>query len=123
MFSRLLADLVLITHAVFILFVVFGALLVIRWKHLIWIHLPCVIWGVLLEFRGWICPLTYLENYLRRAAGADGYSGDFIAHYLIPIVYPPGLTTTLQIFLGIAVLVINLAVYSYIWWCLHREHI
>ncbi|MBI4006486.1 MAG: DUF2784 domain-containing protein, partial [Gammaproteobacteria bacterium] len=94
-----------------------------RWKRLIWIHLPCVIWGALLEFRGWICPLTYLENYLRGAAGADGYSGDFIAHYLLPIVYPSGLTTTFQIILGIAMLAINLVIYSYILWCLHRVHI
>lgn len=108
----LLADLVLLLHATFILFVVFGGLLVF-WRHAIaWIHLPCAIWGMLIEFKGWICPLTYLENDLRKAAGNSGYEGGFIDHYLLPIVYPPGLTTETQILLGVLVLLVNVIVYA-----------
>ena len=121
MLSLLLADLVLITHALFIVFVIFGGVLVL-WSHwVIWIHIPCAVWGMLIEFRGWICPLTYLENDLREVAGASGYSGGFIEHYLTLIIYPPGLTQDIQILLGITVLVINLIIYGYIWWCWHRD--
>ena len=123
MFSRLLADIILVIHALFIVFVTFGGLFVFRWKKILWIHLPCVLWAILLEFRGWICPLTYLENYLRRTAVTNGYSGDFIAHYLIPIVYPPGLTTSIEMLLGITALVINLVIYNYLWWYWHRDQI
>lgn len=120
MFSLLLADLVLIIHALFIVFVIFGGLLVL-WSHrVIWVHLPCAVWGMLIEFRGWICPLTYLENDLREAAGVSGYSWGFIEHYLTPFIYPPGLTQEIQIFLGIFVLVINLIIYGFIGRSWHR---
>jgi len=111
----LLADLTLLLHATFILFVVFGGVLVF-WQHgLIWLHIPCVLWGALIEFKGWICPLTYLENELRTMAGTRGYTGGFIDHYLVPLVYPSGLTSELQVLLGLAVLLINAIVYSLIW--------
>lgn len=121
MFSLLLADLVLIIHVLFIVFVIFGGVLALRWHRVIWIHLPCAVWGMLIEFRGWICPLTYLENDLRKVAGASGYSSGFIEHYLTPIIYPPGLTQEIQILLGISVIIINLVIYSYVGWCWHRD--
>lgn len=123
MFFPLLADFVLIIHALFIVFVIFGGVLAL-WSHwVIWIHLPCAVWGMLIEFRGWVCPLTYLENDLRKAAGASGYSSGFIEHHLMPIIYPPGLTQEIQILLGISVVIINLVIYSYVGWCWHRDRI
>ncbi len=110
-----LADFVLVIHTLFIVFVVFGGLIVLKWHRIIWFHIPCVIWGALIEFFGWICPLTYLENYLLELGNANSYEGSFIQHYLIPIVYPSGLTTDIQILLGSAVIVINLFIYYIIW--------
>jgi len=112
----LLADLVLLIHATFILFVVFGGLLVF-WRHgLAWLHIPAALWGMLIEFMGWVCPLTYLENDLRTAAGASGYSGGYIDHYLMPLLYPSGLTPNMQIMLGLAVLLINTVIYISLWY-------
>ena len=91
-----------------------GGLLVVKWPRLIWLHLPSVAWGVLVEFTGWICPLTPLENSLRAMGGATAYGSDFIAHYLLPILYPTGLTRTVQILLGLLVVVINVAAYGWI---------
>ncbi len=116
MLPQLLADLTLITHLLFIIFVILGALLVIKWRWLIWIHLPCAIWGALLEINYWICPLTHLENYFRRQANEAGYTGGFIEHYLIPIIYPPGLTPGLQLAIGIFVILINFVIYGFITW-------
>lgn len=110
----LLADAVLLLHLAFILFVVFGALLVWRFPRLIWLHLPAAIWGALIEFSGHVCPLTPLENHLRLMSGAAGYHGDFIAHYLMPLIYPRALTRELQMLLGTAVIVINVAAYALI---------
>jgi len=112
---NLLADLVLLLHATFILFVVLGGLLVFWRLGLAWLHLPCAFWGMLIELKGWICPLTYLENDLRSAAGSNGYAGGFIEHYLAPLVYPPGLTTEIQILLGLLVLFINVIIYTLVW--------
>ena len=109
-----LADLVLTIHMLFILFVVLGALLVLKWHLLIWIHIPCVIWAAILELRGWICPLTYLENYLRKLGNSDEYIGDFIQHYLTPVIYPTALTTEIQVYLGISVLIINIITYGFV---------
>ena len=111
----LLADLILILHATFILFVVFGAVLVFWRRGIAWVHIPCALWGILIELRGWICPLTYLENDLRAAAGAGGYSGGFIDHYLMPLVYPAGLTSSTQFILGLAVLFFNAIIYTLVW--------
>jgi uncharacterized protein DUF2784 len=110
-----LADLVLIVHLSFIVFVIFGGLLALKWHKAIWIHIPCAIWGALIEFFGWICPLTYLENYFREIANVSRYETSFIQHYLLPIIYPPGLTTDIQILLGVIVIVMNFIIYSVVW--------
>ena len=106
------ADAVVLLHAAFVLFVVFGGLLVLRWRWIAWLHVPAVLWGVAIEFGGWVCPLTPLENYLRQTGGAVGYEGDFIAHYVLPILYPAALTRSWQIFLGACALAINLLIYG-----------
>ena len=108
----LAADLVLVLHLCFILFVAVGALLVLHWPRLAWAHLPAALWGALIELTGWICPLTPLENSLRRNAGEAGYAGGFIEHYVLPLIYPPGLTREIQLGLGIAVLGLNGLVYG-----------
>jgi hypothetical protein len=109
---RLLANAVVAVHGLFILFVVFGGFVAWRWRWVAAIHLPCAVWGMLIEFRGWICPLTPLENSLRARAGQAGYSGGFIEHYLLPAIYPAGLTPQMQLVLGSAVLVINAVAYA-----------
>ena len=114
MIYRAAADLVALTHFAFVLFVVLGALLVVRWRRLAWLHLPCAIWGALIEFSGFVCPLTPLENWLRQRAGSAGYSGGFIEHYLMPVLYPAGLSRSVQIVLGLAVVLINLSIYGWI---------
>jgi hypothetical protein len=115
MIYKLLADLVFLAHLAFVLFVVLGGIAVWRVPKLAWIHLPVVAWGALIEFAGWICPLTPWEQSLRRLAGEDGYSGGFVEHYLLPILYPEGLTREVQIVLGVLVLVINAVAYALIW--------
>ncbi len=109
-----LADLVLLLHLGFILFVALGGLLVLRRPRLAWLHIPAVSWGVTVEWTGWICPLTPLENHLRILAGGAGYQGDFIRHYLLATIYPEGLTRGIQIVLGIFVLALNIAIYAYV---------
>jgi Protein of Unknown function (DUF2784) len=112
---RMLASGVLVLHAAFILFVLFGGLLALRWRVLPWLHLPAVLWVILIELNGWICPLTPLENRLLEAAGARGYSGGFVEHYLLPLIYPPGLTPGLQALFAAIVAGVNLAVYALLW--------
>jgi len=109
--NPILADLIVALHFGFILFVSLGGLLVLKWPKLMWLHLPAAIWGASIEFAGWICPLTSLENRLRSASGGQ-YASDFIEHYLMPIIYPAGLTREIQIGLGIAVIVLNLLIYA-----------
>jgi hypothetical protein len=109
-----LANLVLVVHGAFVLFVVFGGLLAARWPRAAWVHLPAAAWGALIEFRGWICPLTPLENHLRNLAGQAGYGGGFVEHYLLAWLYPSGLTRSVQLTLGLSVLVINVAVYAWV---------
>ena len=111
----LLADLMILLHAIFILFVVFGGVLVLWRRGLAWFHVPCALWGTLIEFQGWACPLTYLENDLRAAAGTSGYSDGYIDQYLMPLVYPLGLTSDMQVLLGLAVVFINVIIYTLIW--------
>jgi len=118
MLYRMLASGVLVLHAAFILFVLFGGLLALRWRVLPWLHLPAVLWVILIELNGWICPLTPLENRLLEAAGARGYSGGFVEHYLLPLIYPPGLTPGLQALFAAIVAGVNLAVYALLW---HRR--
>ena len=112
MWYRALADFVVVVHIAFVAFVVLGGLLVLRQPRLAWLHLPAAAWGVMIEFAGWTCPLTPLENAFRERGGDAGYSGGFIEHYLLPVLYPAGLTRGIQFALGAAVLAINLAVYG-----------
>ena len=108
---RALADLVLVLHLGFVLFVVLGGLLVLRWPLLAWLHLPAAAWGALIEFAGWICPLTPLEQRLRVLAGDGGYQGGFIEHYVTAWLYPAGLTRSTQLLLGVLVILVNLLIY------------
>jgi len=112
---ELLADGVLLLHLCFILFVVLGGLLVLRWRWMAWAHLPAVGWGTLVEVMGWICPLTPLEIALRRAANSAVYDATFIERYLMPIVYPSGLTREIQWVFGGLVVGMNLGVYYVLW--------
>ena len=114
--SRVVADLVVVVHLSFIVFVVLGGLLALRWRAAPWLHLPAASWGATSEFFGWSCPLTPLESWLRDASGAGGYSGGFIEHYVLPIVYPAELTREMQLVLGAFVIAINLAIYTLVWW-------
>jgi uncharacterized membrane protein YedE/YeeE len=118
MWYRTGADLVVIVHLLFICFIVGGAFLTWRWPWIVWLHIPAVVYGALIEFAGFSCPLTVLENDLRRRAGEAGYSGGFIEHYLIRVVYPPGLTRGMQIGLGLFVLLVALLGY---WGLLRRR--
>jgi hypothetical protein len=110
----ILADIVVWIHLAFVLFAVLGAILVIWWRWIFWLHLPAIFWAVWMEFSGKICPLTPLENWLRIRAGQGGYRGDFVEHYLMPVLYPVGLTRNIQILLGLLVIIINAALYGYI---------
>ena len=112
MIYRALADLIVALHLVFVLFVVLGGLLVLRWPRTAWLHIPAAVWGVLIEYTGWICPLTPLENSFRTRGGEAGYSGGFIEHYIQPVLYPAGLTRGTQIVLGSFVLLLNLSAYG-----------
>ncbi len=111
---RILADAVVGLHFVFVVFVVAGGLLVLRWPKLAYLHIPAAVWGAAIEFAGWICPLTPLENWLRGQAGEGGYSTGFIEHYLLPVLYPSALTRDIQLVLGVLVIGVNLAIYSYV---------
>ena len=108
---NLLADAVLVVHLAFIVFVVLGGLVVLRWPRLAWAHVPAFAWGALISFAGWICPLTPLENWLRRQAGGETYTGGFIERYLTAAIYPQGLTRGTQVAIGVGVLLLNAFVY------------
>jgi len=114
MIYNLLADLVMLLHFGFILFAVFGALLLLRWPRLIWLHLPTALWAMGIEFYGGICPLTPLENRLRAMGGKRGYSESFVEHYLGAVIYPGDITPVMGMVLGAAVLLINLGLYTWI---------
>jgi hypothetical protein len=109
--QRWAADGVVLLHFAFVLFVVCGGLLVLRRPRLAWLHLPVAVYGVAIEWIGWVCPLTPLENRLRHAAGQSGYAGGFVEHYLLPVLYPSGLTPTVQGVLGGLVLAVNVVIY------------
>jgi hypothetical protein len=122
MIFRWLADAVALLHAAFVVFVILGGFLVLRWPRVAWFHVPAAIWGVLIEYAGWICPLTPIENAFRERAGQAGYSGGFIEHYVLGALYPAGLTREIQWVLGGLVLLINLLVYGSIWIRWRRRH-
>ena len=121
MIPRLAADSVLVAHLAFIVFVLAGGLLVLRRPIWAALHLPAVAWGAFAELTGTLCPLTPLENSLRRAAGAAGYEGGFIEHYMLPLIYPAGLTPRVQIVLGLVVLLVNVPIYALAWRRWKRE--
>src|SRR5687767_9285935 len=112
MIYRTLADLIVIAHIGFVLFVVLGGFLVRRWPRLIYVHVPVAVYGVLIELIGWVCPLTPLENHLRSLGGQAGYSGGFVEHYLLPILYPNALTRNVQLVLGGLVIAFNVVAYT-----------
>jgi hypothetical protein len=114
LFYPLLADLVVLVHAAFVLFVIFGGLLAIKWQGVAWIHLPAAVWGAIVEIFGWVCPLTPLENWLRQKGGESGYGSDFIARYVLPTLYPADLTRGVQTALGLFVILVNLVIYTWI---------
>ena len=112
MLDRLTADAIVVFHLLFICFAIGGGLLVLRWRWLMFAHLPCVAWAVLVELMHWPCPLTRWENHFRERYGAGGYDGGFIDHYLIPIIYPDGLTDAIQVAIGLFVFAVNTTVYG-----------
>lgn len=108
----------LILHLAFVVFVLCGGLFVLKWRWMAWLHLPAAFWGAVVEFTGWICPLTPLENWLRAQGGEATYRSDFNAQYLLPVLYPDNLTRGIQLLLGTMVIVLNAAVY---WWLWRRQ--
>jgi len=110
---QIAADFLVVLHLGFVGFVVIGGFLVLRWRWVLFLHVPAAVWGALIEFQGWLCPLTLLEQQLRQAGGQAGYTGGFIEHYVLPIVYPSDLTREVQIVLGVFVVAINVAVYGW----------
>jgi len=121
--ARLAADAVLLVHLLFILFMALGGLLVVWRARWAWLHLPAVAWGVWIESTHGICPLTPLENSLRRAAGERGYAGGFVEHYLVPLIYPPGLTPALQAGLALALVTVNFLLYGWAALRFRRRHV
>jgi hypothetical protein len=112
---RVLADLVLALHLGFIAFALAGGLLALRWRRCAWVHVPAAVWAALVELRGWLCPLTPLEGWLRRAGGGAEYEAGFLEHWLAPVIYPAGLTHDLQVLLGSLVVAVNASIYLWVW--------
>ena len=115
MIYRALADFVLLLHMAFVLFVALGGFLAFKWRRVAWFHIPAALWASLIEFVGWECPLTPLENWLRRKGGEAGYQTGFIERYLLPLIYPAPVSRTLHVVLGLLVLGVNLAIYWRLW--------
>jgi len=111
----LLADIVLVAHLAFVLFAGLGGLLALHWRRAAWVHIPAVAWGAFIEVSGGICPLTPLENSLRKAAGGTGYQGGFIEHYLVPLLYPDALSRDAQYFLAAFLVALNVVIYAFVW--------
>lgn len=111
---RLLADAVVIIHLGFIVFVMVGGFLALLFPKVIWVHLPCVAWGITVELAGFVCPLTPLENLYRYRAGQDRYAGDFVMHYIEPLIYPEGLTRETQAALAVIVILVNTCAYGWL---------
>ena len=112
MLYSVLANVTVFIHFLFLVFVVTGALLILKWRWVIFLHIPAALWGALIMFKGWICPLTPLEIRLRRAAGEAGYDEGFIEYYILPLIYPDILTRDLQICLGLGVVLVNFIIYG-----------
>jgi hypothetical protein len=118
MSARIAADLIVLVHFAFVVFVVAGGALLIRHLAVAWLHLPALAWGAYAELSATVCPLTPIENALRARAGVGGYRGGFVEHYVMPLLYPPGLAASQQRWLGVAVIVLNVFVYA---WALRRH--
>lgn len=114
MFYSIVADLLVILHLGFVCFVVLGGFLVLIWKRVIYFHIPAAVWGALMEFRGWICPLTSWEHQFRKMADQSGYSEGFVEQYILPLLYPSFLTYDIQIVLGTFVIAINILIYGWV---------
>jgi len=114
--AGLAADSLVVLHLAFVLFVILGGLLVYRWPRWAWVHVPAFLWGAVIEFGDWVCPLTPLEQRLRALAGEGGYTGGFVEHYILPLIYPEGLTREIQLALGLFVLGVNAVVYGVWLW-------
>ena len=121
MFYGIIADIVVLIHLTFVIFAALGGVLFVWRRWAMWLHLPAFLWAVWIEIAGGICPLTPLENWLRTKAGQGGYEGDFVAAYLLPLLYPAGLTRNVQTMLAILIIVINIAVYGFIFYKHSRE--
>ena len=121
MVYQTLANVVVVIHLSFVIFVVLGAVLTLWRRWVVWLHFPAFLWAVWIEFTGGICPLTPLENWLRIKAGQGGYEGDFVATYLLPVLYPAGLTRNEQLLLAMTVIVINVAIYGSIFYKRNRK--
>jgi len=121
MTERVLADVVVALHALFVVFALLGGVLVLWRPAVAFLHLPAAAWGAWVEFTSAICPLTPLENHWRRAAGAAGYEGGFVEHYVVPVLYPDGLTSRMQIAFGLVVVAVNAAIYGFVWWRARRK--
>jgi len=111
MVERITADIIVLAHLGFIVFVALGGFFVIKWPKMAFLHIPCAAWGILILFGGWICPLTDAEVYFRQLAGQAGYGGGFIDHYVMPLIYPAGLTRAMQVALGVIILAVNFWAY------------
>lgn len=114
MLYRILADLIVVLHLAFVIFAVLGGLMALRWRRIIYGHIPAALWAVLVEFSGWVCPLTPLENALRVKGGETDYADSFIEHYVLPLLYPAELTRDMQMALGALALAVNLGIYWHI---------
>ncbi|WP_417781450.1 DUF2784 domain-containing protein [Stutzerimonas xanthomarina] len=116
MLHRFAADAVLLLHLGFIVFVLLGGLLVAWKRHLLWLHLPAVAWGVFVELTGRLCPLTHWENRLQHLAGGAGYNTSFVEQYLLPVIYPSWLSVPTQYLLAAIVVLANLLTYGWLVW-------
>jgi len=115
MLYRFLADSVVLVHLMFVGYALFGGLLVLRWKYTIFLHVPALLWGSVVEAKGWICPLTPLENQLRFEAGGAGYAGGFVENYILPVLYPENLSRPDQVLLALFLVTVNVVIYLYVW--------
>jgi hypothetical protein len=114
MLDRYLADAIVVVHLMFVMYAVFGGVLVLKWKYTVYSHIPALLWGIVVEVNGWICPLTPLENELRTRAGAVGYKGGFVEHYFLPVLYPDNLTRSDQWTLAAFLIFVNVVIYVFV---------
>ncbi|HEV7784247.1 MAG TPA: DUF2784 domain-containing protein [Thermoanaerobaculia bacterium] len=121
MIYRILTDLLVAFHLGFVFFVCLGGLFVLRWPRMIWLHLPAAIWGAIVEWTQTVCPLTTLENHLRHLRGQAGYINGFIEYHITRVLYPDGLTKSMQIALGVFVVLLNAGGYVVVFWLRRRR--